>query len=100
MAVMNWTTSLRVAQEAWDGRTPMDDEPPEEHDFSGEIFFGSDDQFRADFTDGGLDGITIIEPHRYLTGFNLSKIVDEAHQLAMELWLAEMAAFADDEDGC
>ena len=93
---MSWYPR-RAAQEAWDGRTPLDDGPPDEHEYTGEVWLGKDEEFRFDFTNGGIDALTIIEPNR-VREFNLEKLIDEADAKAMELWLEDMAARADDGD--
>ena len=90
-------TNTRAAQEQWDGRTPQDDDLPDEHDFSGEIWLGH--QLKAEFSNGSIDALIIMNPDYHVVGFSLGSLIDTAHEKAMELWLEEQADYADDEDG-
>ena len=97
--------NLQAAQEQWDGRTPQDDDLPDEHEYTGDIYLkqetfdGLDHMVvRAEFVDGTLEGLVFIDPE-HLTSVNLSNLIDTAHEKAMELWLEEQADYADDEDG-
>jgi hypothetical protein len=67
---------------------------------AGKSSLARDDQFKADFSNGGLDGITIIEPHLLFERTLIFRSwLTKPINWQWNSGLAEMDAKGDDEDG-